>query len=202
MPELTQCPQCQRKLNVQESQLGQTVQCPVCGAYFTAEAAAAPRRPAAPAPAPEREPAPRERRDDRRRDDRDRDYDDERRPRRGRDDDYDDDRRPRYDRRDEYRRRGYRDYGGYGDYRPHRGATVLVLGILSIVFCFPPVGWILGGIACGMGNTDMSQMNRGEMDPSGRGPTQGGLICGIIGLVLTSLACLPCLGAFIEALNH
>ena len=36
MPEVTQCPQCQRKLNVQETQLGQTVQCPVCSTLFTA----------------------------------------------------------------------------------------------------------------------------------------------------------------------
>ena len=36
MPELTQCPQCQAQANVQEEQSGQTVQCPVCGEFFTA----------------------------------------------------------------------------------------------------------------------------------------------------------------------
>jgi hypothetical protein len=183
MAEQTQCPQCQRTLNVQEAQLGQTVQCPVCGACFAAEAVAAPRRPAPPPPVEER--APPRRSEDRpayqrpaydRRDDRDDDYPP-----------------PRYDRErdDDYRRRGYgRPRRAYDpDARPHRGALVLILGILSIVLSFPILGQVLGIFACAMGNGDLGDMNRGRMDESGRGMTQGGLICGIIGIVLSSLGC-------------
>lgn len=55
---------------------------------------------------------------------------------------------------------------------------MLVLGILGIVFCF-----ILGIIAWVMGNTDLSAMRAGTMDPSGEGLTQAGRICGIIAVV-------------------
>ena len=71
--------------------------------------------------------------------------------------------------------------------RPHRGATVLVLGILGIVVCF-----ILGIIAWIMGNTDLSAMRAGTMDPSGEGLTQAGRICGIISVALGVLGF--CLG--------
>ncbi len=62
--------------------------------------------------------------------------------------------------------------------KPHRGTTVLVLGILGLVFgCF---GVILGPIAWVMGNNDLREMDQGIMDPAGRGNTQAGRICGII----------------------
>jgi hypothetical protein len=66
--------------------------------------------------------------------------------------------------------------------KPHRGTLILVLGILGIVVC-PPVGiaaWI-------MGSNDLKEMDAGTMDPSGRGQTQGGKICGIVGTVFTIL---------------
>jgi hypothetical protein len=63
--------------------------------------------------------------------------------------------------------------------RPHRGTVVLVLGILGLVCCF-----ICGIIAWVMGNTDLRDMDAGRMDPSGRGLTQAGKICGIISVVL------------------
>lgn len=67
-------------------------------------------------------------------------------------------------------------------FRPHRGTTILVLGILSLVIgCF---GWVLGIIALKMANSDLREMNAGVMDPSGRGLTDAGRICGIIGIVL------------------
>ena len=62
---------------------------------------------------------------------------------------------------------------------PHRGVLILVLGILSIVCCF-----ICGIIAWVMGNNDMRQMDAGRMDPTGRGITQAGKICGIVGIIL------------------
>jgi uncharacterized membrane protein YidH (DUF202 family) len=63
--------------------------------------------------------------------------------------------------------------------RPHRGGVVLALGILGIVVCF-----ICGIIAWVMGNNDLREMNAGTMDPSGRGLTQAGKICGMIGVIL------------------
>ncbi len=66
--------------------------------------------------------------------------------------------------------------------RPHRGTAVLVLGILSIVLqC---VGWILGIIAWSMGTNDLRAMDAGVMDPTGRGITQAGKICGMISVIL------------------
>ncbi len=67
--------------------------------------------------------------------------------------------------------------------RPHRGAIVLVLGILGIVICF-----IMGIVAWVMGNTDLSAMRAGTMDPTGEGLTQAGRICGIVSVVLGVLS--------------
>ena len=36
MPEIINCPQCGRKLNVPVELFGQTVKCPTCSATFTA----------------------------------------------------------------------------------------------------------------------------------------------------------------------
>ena len=63
--------------------------------------------------------------------------------------------------------------------KPHRGTAVLVLGILGLVVCF-----ICGIIAWVMGKTDLREMEAGRMDPSGRGLTEAGKICGIISVVL------------------
>ncbi len=65
--------------------------------------------------------------------------------------------------------------------RPHRGTTVLVLGIPSLVFqC---AGWIFGVIAWSMGSADLREMDTGRMDPSGRGLTNAGRICGMISVI-------------------
>ncbi|MHC4559309.1 MAG: hypothetical protein ACYTFW_16165 [Planctomycetota bacterium] len=63
--------------------------------------------------------------------------------------------------------------------RPHRGGLILALGILGIVCCF-----ICGIVAWVMGNNDVREMAAGRMDPSGRGLTQAGKICGMIGVIL------------------
>jgi hypothetical protein len=60
--------------------------------------------------------------------------------------------------------------------KPHRGATVLVLGILGIVLCF-----ICGIIAWIMGQGDLKEMSQGQRDPEGYGLTRAGMICGIVG---------------------
>lgn len=61
---------------------------------------------------------------------------------------------------------------------PHRGTTILVLGILGLVLCAP-----LGVFAWVMGKGDLAKIDAGAMDPSGRGTTQAGMILGIIGTI-------------------
>jgi uncharacterized membrane protein len=63
--------------------------------------------------------------------------------------------------------------------KPHRGTLILVLGILGLVVCAP-----LAIAAWVMGSGDLKQMDAGAMDPGGRGNTQAGKICGIIGTIL------------------
>jgi hypothetical protein len=62
---------------------------------------------------------------------------------------------------------------------PHRGVLILVLGILGIVCCF-----ICGIIAWVMGNNDLREIDAGRMDPTGRGLTQAGKICGMVSVIL------------------
>ena len=63
--------------------------------------------------------------------------------------------------------------------QPHRGALVLVLGILGILVCAlcAPFAWI-------MGKKDLQLMDAGQMDAEGRGLTQAGMYLGIFGTVL------------------
>jgi hypothetical protein len=67
--------------------------------------------------------------------------------------------------------------------KPHRGTVILVLGILGIVVCAP-----LGIAAWVMGSGDLKEMDAGTMDPAGRGNTQAGKICGIIGTILFAIS--------------
>ncbi|MEI6913927.1 MAG: hypothetical protein WCL39_02225 [Armatimonadota bacterium] len=53
---------------------------------------------------------------------------------------------------------------------------VLALGIIGLLICGP-----LSIAAWVMAASDMPQMDSGAMDPTGRGLTQAGLICGIVG---------------------
>ena len=66
-----------------------------------------------------------------------------------------------------------------GGLKPHRGGAVLALGIIGLVLCF-----ICGIIAWVMGKNDLRQMDARTMDPSGRGMTKAGKICGMIGVIL------------------
>lgn len=63
--------------------------------------------------------------------------------------------------------------------KPHRGAVILVLGILSLIVCAP-----LGIAAWVMGSSDLREIDAGKMDPTGRGTTEAGKICGMIGTIL------------------
>ncbi|GJQ31065.1 MAG: hypothetical protein HBSAPP03_29490 [Phycisphaerae bacterium] len=82
----------------------------------------------------------------------------------------------------------------YGHLKPHRGTTILVLGILGFFVCF-----ICGIVAWVMGNDDLRQMDAGQMDPSGRDLTQAGRIIGIIVVLLNVLALVIALLFFVFA---
>jgi len=69
--------------------------------------------------------------------------------------------------------------------KPHRGGTILTLGILGIVCCGP-----LGIAAWVMGSSDLKEIRAGRMDPSGRGLTQAGMVVGIIATVLLIISAL------------
>ncbi len=66
--------------------------------------------------------------------------------------------------------------------QPHRGVTILVLGILGLVLC--P---FCGVAAWSMGSSDLQEIDSGRMDYSGRDLTNAGRICGIIGTVILLL---------------
>jgi len=71
-------------------------------------------------------------------------------------------------------------------YQPHRGVLILVLGILGLVggcLILSPIAWI-------MGKADMDEIDSGRMDPEGRGLTQAGMICGIVGTCILMLGLL------------
>jgi len=169
MAEILTCPKCEKKLQIPDQYLGQTVQCPECRHQFVAQmsAVSATPMPAASSSASAEGAHTRSRRFDE-------DDDDEVdiRRRRGRDE-YDD------------LPRRHRDHS---DYAPHRGGLVLALGLVALVggfsFCVPvvigPLAWIFGSI-------DLREMREGRMDPAGEGMTRSGQICGIIATLLMLL---------------
>ncbi len=54
----------------------------------------------------------------------------------------------------------------------------MTLGILGIAICF-----ICGIIAWVMGKNDLREIDAGTMDPTGRGLTNAGKICGMISVI-------------------
>lgn len=66
--------------------------------------------------------------------------------------------------------------------KAHRGTLILILGILGLVLC-----GLLAIPAWVMGSNDMKEIEAGTMDPAGRGSTQAGKICGMIGCILMIL---------------
>lgn len=71
---------------------------------------------------------------------------------------------------------------GSGSYNP---TLILILGILSIVVCGP-----LGIAAWVMGNNALKELDQGFGDPNSRGLINAGRILGMIGVVLTVIACI------------
>jgi len=102
-------------------------------------------------------------------------------------------------------KRGSRRGGGRG--AAHRGGMVMTLGIISVSLLvvdfgcsccggglgimistgISAVGLGLGIPAWIMGQKDLARMRNGDMDESGRGTTQTGWICGLIGTILHGL---------------
>ena len=62
---------------------------------------------------------------------------------------------------------------------PHRATTVLVLGIVGLVYCgiCSVIAWIFG-------NEDLRKMREGRMDMAGYDTTNIGRILGIVGTIL------------------
>jgi hypothetical protein len=188
MPETIHCVHCKAPLRLPVQFIGQEVRCPSCQATFTAQLPAAATPPIQPQPEePPRDEPPPTRRDD--------DYRPSRRPRPG-DDDDDDYPRPR---------RSYDDDYGRGRGRePHRGGTILTLGILSIVFAF--CCYLLGlGMAIPaivMANNDLGRIRSGDMDPNGEGQINSGRTCAIVGLVLSVIMAILHCGAIGVSRHH
>jgi len=184
MPIITECPSCSRKLRVPDELLGSQVKCPTCSTTFTAASRPGEAELVQTAPPVEEKPYPVVRREPLA----EPDYERERRR-----DVYDDEPRGRSSRRP-FRRSGL---------QPHRGQTILTLGILSLFVA----GLILGPMAWIMGNNDLVEMRAGRMDPEGESNTNTGRICGMIATILhvSGLACcclFMFLGAMGNAVNH
>ncbi len=93
------------------------------------------------------------------------------------------------------RLRGAAPYPGYPPpfamLPPARGGAILTLGILSLVLC-----GFLGPIAWAMSSNDLAAIDRGELDPRGRGTVTAGRVCGIIGTILMIVQVLAVLTMF------
>lgn len=62
---------------------------------------------------------------------------------------------------------------------PPRGNTILVLGVMAIVFC-----QFVGPIAWAMGNEEMRRIDAGLTDPGTRSAAFAGRVCGMIATIL------------------
>ena len=87
--------------------------------------------------------------------------------------DYDDDLDDDFDERRPLRRPGI----------PHRGGTILALGIISLVI-FPYTTVVCGPLAWIMGNADLAEIRAGRMDQGGEGMVQAGRVLGMISTIL------------------
>jgi hypothetical protein len=186
MPSVTiRCPHCRRTLDVSDELLGRQVRCQECRGVFVAKRAGASDEAEKPRPKPRPrrprvvdEPCP---------------YCGEDAPLDARacphcgldlEDEFEVDERP-WEEPGEVRR----------DVEPHRGGVVLALGIVGLLLASPtfccPV-FAIAGLSASvpawvMGRRDLARMRLGELDPEGRGTTQSGIVCGIIGVAVVLL---------------
>ncbi|NIM06574.1 MAG: hypothetical protein GTN65_13400 [Armatimonadetes bacterium] len=68
--------------------------------------------------------------------------------------------------------------------KPHRGKTVLILGILGLALFPLVIGIAPALIAFCMGANDLKEMEKGTMDASGWRPTSIGQVCATLGGIL------------------
>src|SRR4051794_29357880 len=68
---------------------------------------------------------------------------------------------------------------------PHRGQTILILGIVAIAFVHP-----LGPFVWWMGAVDLRKMRAGEMDRRGESETRVGYVLGIVSTCLLAVGLL------------
>ena len=168
MPDLMNCPQCERRVRVPDELRGRSVKCPTCGTIFTAPSEAA--QGVSEVRAEDEEATPTEiYQDDNIKGGGERWVPGEPPP-------------GAYEEAPQRPRRPRR-----LALTPHRGTLILVLGILSILVCgfLGPVAWI-------MGSSDLKEIRAGRMDSEGEGSTNAGRICGIIGTMVQLLIPLCC----------
>lgn len=183
MPISIVCSHCEKNLKVADAAAGKKLRCPACKGVITVPAAEEEFE------TPEKEEAAPDEDDgdggyglDEKRDEEDEEL--KRKQKR---------KQKRLDREDRVRRRS--------PGKPHRGGTILLLGILSIVFsCAFIVSWYLGWRAISMANEDLDAMAGKRMDPAGQGMTQAGKACGIIGAFLGFLGLVVAIGSSISSM--
>jgi hypothetical protein len=78
--------------------------------------------------------------------------------------------------------------------KPHRGAAILTMGLLSLVGVVLGVvpGIVLGAMAYWMGSDDLWQMRCGVMDGEGESMTNAGRTCGMVAMMLGLLGIILC----------
>jgi hypothetical protein len=78
----------------------------------------------------------------------------------------------------------YKSFGAIGGpLEPHRGALILILGLIGLLACQP-----FAIAAWTMGRSDLKKIRAGTMDPTGESITQVGWVLGIIGTILFALS--------------
>jgi predicted Zn finger-like uncharacterized protein len=169
MPVNISCPNCGKSLALQEAHMGKKVRCPGCQQVFTANPPEENIQPAEEMEAVQERPS----RTGRPRAPEPEEEEEAARPRRRRAADEDED------------VEGGEERVG----APHRGGTVLTMGILALVFalCCPLICWIVGGIGLSMASTDLGKMARRQMDRTGQGMTNTAKILCIVGLIIGTL---------------
>jgi len=83
--------------------------------------------------------------------------------------------------------------------KPHRGGTVLGMGILSIVSSC--LGLVFGLSAYLMGTSDLAEMDEGRMVRSGKASTKVGRALGVIGIILGLLWLVAIIVAIVRKLG-
>jgi hypothetical protein len=175
MATVIACPTCRQQLQIPAEMLGKAVQCPQCRHIFTADpsGAAAATAMAAEARGGAKEPPPAPLPDE---------------------EFAEPIAEPSYgevQRKD--RKKKSRPASSYYDellkshkrrIEPHRGVTILVLGILSLA-CPGLIGPICGVFAWIMGTNDLNEIHAGRMDREGESLTKLGRLLGIIGICVT-----------------